>query len=546
MLERGVLTLPESIWEEAVRRTDVIGRLAGQSIVGWAAAQEAGDQLEISRRQIYKLIKRFREGNGLVTDLAPGHSAGGKGKTRISREVENIIQEVIETFYLSRQKRSEAVVVREIWMRCSESGYRRPARNTVRARIALLDPRTVTQKRQGQDAARRFRPAAGKTPQPAGPLEVIQMDHTKIDVIVVDEISREPIGRASLTLAIDIFTRCIVGMLLTLEAPSATSVGLCLTHVVMDKAAWLARLGLTDMTWTMHGKPHVVYLDNAPEFKSEALKRGCEQHGIKLEYRPPKQPHFGGIIERVIGTAMKMVHELPGTTFSNTKERGSYNPDATAILTLRELEKWLTIAIGTYHESVHSALWEPPSCRWKKSIQSCRIFTVSDEKAFLIDFLPVLRRSIGRIGFVLDHISYYADVLKPWIARRDQLNQFVIRRDPRDLSRVWVLDPSSNQYFELPYRSLANPAITLWEHKKAVDKLRENGRAQVDEPAIFRMVTQMRQITETAAKERKRARREGARRNHLHPDPLPSVLEPPCTGQHSDEHVKRFDEIEEW
>ena len=62
----------------------------------------------------------------------------------------------------------------------------------------------------------------------------------------------------------------------------------------MDKADWLARLGLTDMTWPMHGKPHVVYLDNAPEFKSEALKRGCEQHGIKLDYRPPKQPHFGG------------------------------------------------------------------------------------------------------------------------------------------------------------------------------------------------------------------------------------------------------------
>jgi putative transposase len=133
MLERGVLTLPKSIWEEAMRRTDVIGQLASQSAVSRAAAQGAGDQLDISRRQVYKLIKRFREGNGLVTDLAPRRSAGGKGKTRISAEVENVIQEVIETFYLSRQKRSEAVVVREIWMRCSESGYRRPARNTVRA-----------------------------------------------------------------------------------------------------------------------------------------------------------------------------------------------------------------------------------------------------------------------------------------------------------------------------------------------------------------------------------------------------------------------------
>ena len=113
--------------------------------------------------------------------------------------------------------------------------------------------------------------------------------------------------------------------------------------------AWPVRLGLSDMTWPMHGKPRLVYTDNAPEFKkSEAFKRGCEQHGITRDYRPLGEPHFGGIIERVMGTAMTMAHELPGTTFSNTQERGKYKSEANAILTLRELEKWLTLAIGTY------------------------------------------------------------------------------------------------------------------------------------------------------------------------------------------------------
>ncbi|MGW5574179.1 hypothetical protein ACWEVD_23545 [Nocardia thailandica] len=40
-----------------------------------------------------------------------------------------------------------------------------------------------------------------------------------------------------------------------------------------------------------------------------------------MDYRPPGQPHFGGVIERLIGTMMTMVHELPGTTFSNTADR---------------------------------------------------------------------------------------------------------------------------------------------------------------------------------------------------------------------------------
>lgn len=61
----------------------------------------------------------------------------------------------------------------------------------------------------------------------------------------------------------------------------------------------------------MAGKPRRLYLDNASEFKSEALRRGCEQHGIELSYRPLGRPHYGGIIERIIGTVMQRVHELP-------------------------------------------------------------------------------------------------------------------------------------------------------------------------------------------------------------------------------------------
>ena len=45
------------------------------------------------------------------------------------------------------------------------------------------------------------------------------------------------------------------------------------------------------------------------EFKSEALRRGCDQHGIELAYRPPGRPHYGGIVERLIGTTMKQVHD---------------------------------------------------------------------------------------------------------------------------------------------------------------------------------------------------------------------------------------------
>ena len=89
--------------------------------------------------------------------------------------------------------------------------------------------------------------------------------------------------------------------------------------------------------------------------------------------------------------------------------------------------------------------------------------------------------------------------------------------------------------------------MTLWEHKKAVEKLRETGRAKVDEAAIFRMIGQMREITDTAAKERKRARRDRERRSHLTNECMPVKLTPPPDPPAEEcAKVKPFDDLEQW
>jgi putative transposase len=348
-----------------------------------------------------------------------------------------VIAEVLRARYLTRQRFSLAVVHRDVVRACKARGVAVPARNTVANRVAAMAPGRVAQAREGTEAARRLRAAGGTSPEVSAPLDQVQVDHTVIDVMVVDERERLPIGRPYLTVAIDVYSRCLLGMVVTLEAPSAVSVGLCLAHVCCDKRAWLNGLGL-EVEWVMAGKPVRLYVDNAAEFKSDALRRGCEQHGIALTYRPAGLPHYGGIVERVIGTAMSKVHELPGTTFSNPAHRGSYDAEGKAALTLRELERWLALAVAGYHGSVHGGHGQTPAGRWAQGVAESGVPPlVASPTAFLVDFLPVIRRTLTRSGFVIDHIHYFANVLRPWIARRDRLEKFVIRRDPRDISRVW-------------------------------------------------------------------------------------------------------------
>ena len=69
LAERGLLAVPEKVWSLAVRRAGVIGRLARSDVVGWEAADAAAAELRVSRRQVYLLLRRWREGEGVVSDL---------------------------------------------------------------------------------------------------------------------------------------------------------------------------------------------------------------------------------------------------------------------------------------------------------------------------------------------------------------------------------------------------------------------------------------------------------------------------------------------
>lgn len=543
--ERGVLAADDEAWERVARQAAVIGPLARLDVIGLAQADVAANELGISRRQVYTLLERWRGGQGMATDLLPGASAGGRGKGRLATETERVVEEVLRTRYMTRQRLTRSAVHREIVIRCRALGLVAPSRGAVDRRIARLEPVAAALAREGRDAADRLRAFAGTPPEITRALQRVQVDHTPVDVVVVDERERLPIGRPFLSVAIDVASRCVVGMLVSLEAPSALSVGLVLTHTVTDKRAWLEGLGAAAV-WPMSGRPQELYLDNAAEFKSQALARGAGQYGIALEYRPKGLKHFGGIVERLIGTMMRLSHELPGTTFSNTAERGAYDCDGRAVMTLRELERWFALAVACYHGEVHATLGRTPAGMWAQLTEHQAPATVVNATAFLIDFLPVLRRRVRRDGFVVDYVHYYSDALRPFIARRGQLGKFVLRRDPRDISRIWVLDPGGGAYIEVPYRTLSRPPISLWEQKAAVARLRELGRGEVDENALFAMAAQMREVVEGAGKSTRRARRDRQRRAEVpEPGPLPPLV-PPSDQAAPGEVAAPFEVIEQW
>jgi putative transposase len=505
-----LMDISDKRWAEAVWREPIIRSLTASERNSRAAVEAAAKTLKLSLSQVYRLIRRFREGQHVTQSLVLDKPGPRKGAFRLPPEIEDIIEQAIETSYYRRERPTKEKLLKEIWANCRAAGLNPPSRKAISARVAARPPKEIVTAREGPKAAHNRLEMVQRGLRPSTPLDIVQIDHTPVDIHLVDELARAPLGRPWLTLVFDVCSRCVLGFTLSLDAPSAAGVALAIAHGVLPKDKWLLERDLP-VRWPMHGLPKMLHLDNGSEFHSKALKRGCEQYGISIDYRPPGKPHFGGHIERMMGTLMKRIQALPGSTSSNVVERGDYPSEKKASLTLREFERvFAQEVLGIYHNEIHSGLGKTPLAAWEEGVAMVgadQLFP-HDPAALERHFLPFHERLVRRQGVRLFNINYFDRKLDTLLgAPRRRLR---IKYDPRDISVVFVEMPGGD-YVDASYVDSTKPAVSLWEHKAAIRALREQGRSSVNEDAIFRAIEDNRQTLAQAQLNSKAARRARAR-----------------------------------
>jgi len=497
----------EPAWEEACRREDAIRDLLHCHPQGLTVAMvdEVAGQLGMSRASLYRLIRLFRTG-GTVTALMPRTAGRPQGLRLLDAKREAVIRQALKDVYFKTTRPPFARLVHEVQTRCLEQGLSPPNWRTVKQRLHEIDLRTRA-KRRGDAAVLKATEATPGSYTASRPLQIVQIDHTKADVIVVDEETGEPRGRPWLTLAMDVFTRMVTGFHLSMDAPSRLSISLCLLHAVYDKTAWLQERDI-DAAWPIAGLPEALHADNGADFRSRAFVHACRDEGIKTIWRKPGTPHYGGHIERLIGTQMGAVRLLPGTTFSDPGERAGYDSGREARLTLRELERFVAWEIaGRYHQVVHAGLNRPPVAVWREYEGTTPLRMPADRLRFWVSFLPEEERSLRPDGIHLHGLRYWSPAFAADVGRQEE--KLVVKYDPRDLSRVFVRRPSG-AFVEARYSDLTLPSITLSEAKAASRALRAKGRREVDARVLVRAAVAQRAIVEGATKRIRPGRRTGA------------------------------------
>ena len=497
----------ELAWEEACRREEAIRDLLRQHPHGLTVAlvDDVAGQLGLSRASLYRLVRLFRA-EETVTALLPRTRGRPKGLRLLDAKREALIRRALNEFYLEPTKPPFARLVHDIRIRCLDHALPPPHWRTIKQRLLEIDLRTRA-RRRGDAAVLKATTATPGRYTVTRPLEVVQIDHTKVDVIVVDDETGEPRGRPWLTLAMDVFSRMVTGFYLTMDAPSRLSISLCLLHAVYDKAAWLQERDI-DATWPVAGLPEALHADNGSDFRSRAFVRACRDAGIQTIWRKPGTPHYGGHIERLIGTQMGAVRLLPGTTLGGPEERAGYDSGREARLTLRELERFIAWEIaGRYHQVVHTGLSRPPIAVWREHEGSIPLRLPADRLRFWVSFLPEQERALRPDGIHLHGLRYWSPALAADVGRHS--DKLLVKYDPRDLSRVFVRRPSG-AFVEARYSDLTLPAISLSEAKAAARVLHAKGRREVDTRTLVRTAVAQRAIVEGATRRGRPGRRSGS------------------------------------
>lgn len=247
----------------------------------------------------------------------------------------------------------------------------------LRRRIEELDPFLVKAGRDGLDRALRAFALSGIGIPVTRPLERIEMDDWEFDLHAVvmksktwraiDPAKRPkvPRVRCTVTVAIDVATRAIIGLNLTTGAPSGATSKSALRSTCVDKTPLAKYLGcLSD--WPMFGRGEYFATDGGPAFREEfqmAVRRSHIGHTV-----PDQDPRMRGTIESFFRRFKVFCRNFSGQAFANVVERGDYQAEKAASLTVEELYALLIrYVVDVYHHSKHRGLGgSSPYATWRR------------------------------------------------------------------------------------------------------------------------------------------------------------------------------------
>lgn len=484
------------------------------------AATEIGDLKPPGVITVYRWFRRFKSVNDPRAIIPRTDLRGPKELRQNDRILQLVAEALAEAFKASPQATCRNVYTRllgkidlENQRTLGGEPIKPPSLRTLYRLVERAEAYELVALKEGKAAAdRRFRigKAGVKTSRI---LERVEVDHTPLDLFLVDERTWLPLGRPTLTVIIDHYSRMLLGYYLSFDSPSTAAVMGALRHAILPKklaTAVIANLKTVN-TWNCYGLHELVVVDNGLEFHSDDLESVAYDLGIRIQYCPKHAPRFKGVVERYLKTINYFfAHQLPGTSFAKFYLRGDYDPQKAALLTFTEFkqifEKWV---VDVYAQDEHRGLGKTtPWARWQESIAHHEPILPDDLRTLQRRIGLVAERSLRRDGIFLHGIRYSGDELGHILRGFGEGVKVRLVYDPEDLGEIQVWGPNDVEPVTVKAVDYAFAhGLTEKQNDFIRQYLREQGAEIIDKVALERARYELAQAVETLMTNRKHSAR---------------------------------------
>lgn len=402
--------------------------------------------------------------------------------TRLSAEVETIIQKVVDANYMRKVPDSVEDVVKAIERELARHNAPllaekspsslvlvTPSRATIYRRVQRINDEARITARKGRRAAQLSYGTYQGAPIETIPMGAVEIDHTILDVIVTDE-DGIVLGKPTLTVAICRATRMCVGFCLSWEHPGFSPLMHTLRHMITPKPSMksLFKNGFVKSNWPCHGLPLVVIVDNGAEFHSANFKFACASLGnIHIIYCPPKCPEMKGKVERFIKTINSgIIHRLPGTTFGKVDKTSDYVASKAARCTLHEINLILhKFFVDIYPYRYHRGLKQRPIDAWNSAVQKYPLRLPRHLSDLDILASGYEERTVRNTGIEFLGFFYESPELKDLRIRAKGNPTVQIRYNASDIGTIHVLDEQVDTFIKASCTAQEIHGRSLWQAK---------------------------------------------------------------------------------
>lgn len=378
-------------------------------------------------------VRRYLERDS-VTGLIPLKKLHKDQWERLPEITRETIEDCLDKYYYLREPESVSDIVGAI-----ESGLQQynsfrpltdqiviPSKSTLRRRIKDHGEFRRLLKQVGKDAAVKASAWSVKLKAQHRLLQRIEGDTQTLDIELIDE-NGGTIGKAALTILLDVASRRVIGWDISINPPSSQKT----IRALKDS---LNRVGV--------GEEYRV--DNGPEnTKKDTLDGLFPLIGPNITYCRVRHPNEKPYVERWFKTLITgLIHHLRGTTYSNPSDRGDYPSEKNAIYTVAQIRErfndWLE---NTYHNRRHREIGTSPNKMWAKLAElqpPLRKISVQDmSRLFLSRTSSALIN--GRVRF--KNLQWTGGGLKALKDQGTKKQRLTVFYDPSDLGHVMVTHP---------------------------------------------------------------------------------------------------------